>query len=189
MTAFCLGGMYQGRLRSGSVRPSTVETDRNAEMSEDLAESGRVSGGTDDACSYPSRRETGAEAKADYFGRIREAAGVLGVSGEALSSLLEGEDVMKKEEFFPALDSMMDIKMDQVRKEALRSRHEDREEERIERERERKLQMQMMEMLLQRNHQERNPAAESFRVKLEPLEDKDDVDAYLEYFERVAVIH
>ena len=189
MTAFCLGGMYQGRLRSGNVRPSIVETDRSAEMSEDLAESGRVSGGTVDACSQPSRRGAGAEADADTFERIRKAAGVLGVSGEALSSLLEGEDFLKKEEFFPALDSVMDIKMDQARKEAQRSRHEDRAEERAERERERRLQMQMMEMMLQRNHQERNPAAESFRVKLEPLEDKDDVDAYLEYFERVAIIH
>ena len=61
--------------------------------------------------------------------------------------------------------------------------------ERAERERERRLQLEMMEMVLQKNRQERNPAAESFRVKLEPLEDKDDVDAYLEHFERVAAIH
>ena len=97
MTAFCLGGMYQGRLRSGNVRPSTVETDRSAEMSEDLAESGRISGDMAGACPYPSRRGADAEAETDFAERVCTAASVLGVTGEALSSLLEGGDLMKKE--------------------------------------------------------------------------------------------
>ena len=181
--------MYQGRLRSGFVRPSTVETDRSAEMSEDLAESGRISGDMAGACPYPSRRGADAEAETDFAERVRTAASVLGVTGEALSSLLEGGDLMKKEEFFPALDNAVDAKLDQVKREEMLRRHEDREVERAERERERRLQLEMMEMVLQKNRQERNPAAESFRVKLEPLEDKDDVDAYLEHFERVAAIH
>ena len=134
MTAFCLGRTYQGRLRSGIVRPSSVETDRSAEMSEDLAESGRISGDMAGACPYPSRRGADAEAETDFAGRVRTAASVLGVTGEALTSLLDGGDLMKKEEFFPALDDVVDAKLGQVKREEEMRRREDREAERVERE-------------------------------------------------------
>ena len=111
-----------------------METDRSAEMSEDLAESGRISGDMAEACPHPSRRGAGVEADTDFAERVRTAAGVLGVSGDALSSLLDGGDLMKKEEFFPALDDVADAKLDQVKREEMWRRHEDREEERAERE-------------------------------------------------------
>ena len=180
--------MYQGRLRSANASSSTGVIDKGAEMNESLAGLGRVSGSiASDAQEDKARLLCNRGAESDFASKIRRTAGELGVGEEALASFCaDDHSCNKREEFYPAVDSMIDEKLTGVLRDDRRSRAEDREFEREERERDRVAQLEMMKLMLDQTKREKNPTADSFRVRFEPLDDKDDVDAYLEHFERVA---
>ena len=128
--------MYQGRLRSDTVRSSTVEVDKGAEMSEGLAGLGRVSGSAEgDAHEDKSRLLRDSAADSELASRIRQAASVLGVREEAIASLCGDENSFpKREEFFPAVENLIDERLTGALRDDRRGRAEDREFERAERE-------------------------------------------------------
>lgn len=181
--------MYQGRLRSATVSASVGEVDLGAEMDGSLAGLDRISGGAGGAQEDKSRLLCDRGADSDSASRIRQAAGVLGVSEEAVASLV-GEDQThhKQERFYPAVDTLIEERLSGVLRDDRRGRAEDREFEREERERDRENNLRMMKLLLDQTRSEKRPATDTFRVRFDALEDKDDVDAYLEHFERVAVL-
>ena len=58
-----------------------------------------------------------------------------------------------------------------------------------ERDREQRASLEQMKELLTELRPIKNPTAESFRVKLEPFSDRDDIDQFIEHFETVATAH
>ena len=97
----------------------------------------------------------------------------------------------KSDQFFPAVESQ-----DQLKKEISdmlsdpdTDRQRDHEFERIEREKDRRAQADMLRAIVEMNRPSCNPEVECFKVKFDAMEDKDDVDSYLEHFERIAALH
>ena len=75
-----------------------------------------------------------------------------------------------------------------MRAQAEREREERERERAAQAERER-AQNELMRDMMAQLHRPRDPMQECFKVRLEPLDDKDDVDLYLEQFERIATLH
>ena len=124
---------------------------------------------------------------------FQTAAKLLGISGEVLANFLSApkHEGQKTDQFFPAVESQDQLKKEigEMLSDRDSDRQRDREFERIEREKDRRAQADMLRAIVDMNRPNRNPEVECFKVKFDAMEDKDDVDSYLEHYERIAALH
>ena len=124
---------------------------------------------------------------------FQAAAKLLGISGEVLANYLSApkHEGQKTDQFFPAVESQDQLKREigEMLSDRDSDRQRDREFERIEREKDRRAQADMLRAIVDMNRPNRNPEVECFKVKFDAMEDKDDVDSYLEHYERIAALH
>ena len=181
-------------LRSGKLRPTPTEI---AEDWRDDSDTGRGSETLEGAAAFDAKNRYGIGAIPKHTGGVSEtvqtAAKMLGVSGEVLANLLHApkHEGQKHDLFFPAVETQDQLKSEigEMLRDRDLDRERDREFERIEREKDRRAQADALRAIIEMNRPNRNQEVECFKVKFDALEDKDDVDSYLEHFERIAALH
>ena len=181
-------------LRSGRVRQPPTDI---AEEWRDDSELWRESETREGASALDATASGGIGARPKHGGgnheSVQTAAKLLGVSGEVLANLLGAtkHEGQKVDQFFPAVEYQDQLKKEigEILGDRESDRQRDREFERIEREKDRRAQVDMVRTMFEMNRPNRNPEVECFKVKFDALDDKDDVDSYLEHFERIAALH
>ena len=129
---------------------------------------------------------------------IREAARILKMNPEGLTQrLASGESTVGspqrvKSEYESTLESgLMQLlrERDRDRDAEIEWRTRQSWQEREDRERERSIQLEILRKLSESPSRAGHSLSDSFRIKLDYLDDKTDVDAYLDYFERIVSMH